>query len=447
MNAKNIKKIIEKFKSSELPRLELLWSYYCVDKKLFEKKDDNEKNALKCAYAKYITKLQTGYFMGKSVKFNSSKKAYLKDYKAVLDDNFINDMNYEMAKSAAIFGYCAELIYQNEKSKTKIKKLNPLETILVFGTSMDEFLLCVIRYYKSTNLDGDITEVAVVYTEFGIQYFYKKANQEEFVENIEEMEINLFDEIPVVIYKNNEEMKSDFEDILSLNDAYQTAQSNTANDVDYFNDSYMVVSGSNDIADDEELNDETGTIKKSTKQKMKENKVFYFPDGGDAKFLVKEINDAATENYKKRLDNDIHKFSMTPNLADEKFAGNLSGIAIKFKTIALEENATEKENKFRVGLRKRCEIVTGIINKLKNKNYVYTDIDEEFTRNLPVNEMEMTNTILALSSYISRRTLLELLPQIDDVDEEIKRLEAEKDEYDDRDYEIVGNADNYKYSR
>jgi hypothetical protein len=44
--------------------------------------------------------------------------------------------------------------------------------------------------------------------------------------------------------------------------------------------------------------------------------------------------------------------------------------------------------------------------------------------------------ILSLSNVVSRRTLLELLPQINNVDEELKRLEEEKDEYNQRDFEI-----------
>jgi len=372
--------------------------------------------------------------MGVPVKSKSSDEEYLEEYKKILDDNFYTDVNFELAKSAAIFGYACELIYQNEDAITKFKKLDPRETILVFGTSMREFLLCGIRYYKTTDLDNNVTEIAEVYTTDGIQYFSKNKNQNEFVEDINKMQLNKFDDIPIIVYKNNDEMKSDFEDILSLNDAYDTSQSNTANDVDYFNDAYMVISGNNGIEDDEE--DENGSGKTSTAEKMKKNRMLFFPDGGDAKFLIKEINDSATENYKKRLNNDIHKFSMTPDLADEKFAGNLSGIAIKFKTIPLEENATEKENKFRVGLRKRCELITYMLNTKKNKDYNYLDITEEFTRNLPVNEMEITNMILSLSNVVSRRTLLELLPQINNVDEELKRLEEEKDEYNQRDFEI-----------
>ncbi|MGP1599393.1 phage portal protein [Peptoanaerobacter stomatis] len=436
VNGKNIAKIIDKFKNNELNRLNKLHDYYNANNDILKKQnyDNKVNNKLASAYAKYVVKLQTGYFMGIPVKSKSSDDEYLEEYNKILDDNFYTDVNFELAKSAAIYGYACELIYQNENAITKFKKLDPRETILIFGTSMREFLLCAIRYYTSADLDNNVTEIAEVYTKDGIQYFSKNKNQNEFVEDINKMQINQFDDIPIIVYKNNEEMKSDFEDILFLNDAYDTSQSNTANDVDYFNDAYMIISGNNGIEDDEE--DEYGNGKTSTADKMKKNRMIFFPDGGDAKFLIKEINDSATENYKKRLNNDIHKFSMTPDLADEKFAGNLSGIAIKFKTIPLEENATEKENKFRVGLRKRCELITYMLNTKKNKDYDYLNITEEFTRNLPVNTTELTQTILSCSEYISRRTLLELLPQIDDVNEELRRIQEEKDEYDKLDYPI-----------
>ncbi|MGP1412194.1 MAG: phage portal protein [Peptoanaerobacter stomatis] len=436
VNSKNIAKIIDKFKNSELNRLNKLYDYYNANNDILKKQnyDNKVNNKLASAYAKYVVKLQTGYFMGVPVKSKSSDEEYLEEYNKILDDNFYTDVNFELAKSAAIFGYACELIYQNENAITKFKKLDPRETILVFGTSMREFLLCGIRYYNTTDLDNNVTEIAEIYTKDGIQYFSKTKNQNEFIEDIDKMQLNLFNDIPIIVYKNNDEMKSDFEDILSLNDAYDTSQSNTANDVDYFNDAYMVINGNNGIEDDDE--DENGNGKTSTADKMKKNRMLFFPDGGDAKFLIKEINDSATENYKKRLNNDIHKFSMTPDLADEKFAGNLSGIAIKFKTIPLEESATEKENKFRVGLRKRCELITYMLNTKKNKSYNYLDITEEFTRNLPVNTTELTQTVLSCSEYISRRTLLELLPQIDDVNEELKRIQEEKDEYSKLDYPI-----------
>ena len=433
VNKTNIKKIIEKYSSNELSKLKKLSEYYKNNNEITNRsmKKDAPNNKLASAYAKYIVKMQTGYFIGIPAKHKSSDEEYLSEYTKILDDNFEKSLNYEIAKDMSKFGFGAEIIYQNEKAITKIKKISPLELILIASNKIDEFIMCAIRYYRSKDIDGNVTDVVEAYDNTYITRFEKKKNETEFNE-VDKSE-HLFDEVPIIIYKNNVEMTSDFEDVIELNNAYDTSQSNTANDIDYFNDAYMIVEGASDLVED--IDDDTDKVQK-TAETLKKNRVMYFPDGGGAKFLVKDINDAATENYKNRLNSDIHKFSLTPDLADEKFAGNLSGIAIKFKTIPLEQSATEKENGFTIGLKKRCELVTKLMNTKINKDYDYTLITTEFTRNLPQNEGEITNTILSLSNVVSKRTLLELLPQIQDVDEELKRLEEEKDEYELRDFEI-----------
>ncbi|EJU21177.1 phage portal protein, SPP1 family [Peptoanaerobacter stomatis] len=436
VNEINIKKIIEKYSSSELLKLEKLSEYYKNNNEITNRsmKKDAPNNKLASAYAKYVVKMQTGYFIGIPAKHKSSDEEYLSEYTKILDDNFEKSLNYEIAKDMSKFGFGAELIYQNEKSITKIKKISPLELILIASNKIDEFIMCAIRYYRSADIDGNVTEIAEVYDSKYITRFERTKSQASF-EQVGQDE-HLFDEVPIIIYRNNVEMTSDFENVIELNNAYDTSQSNTANDIDYFNDAYMIVEGASELVED--IDDDTDKVQK-TAETLKKNRVMYFPDGGGAKFLVKDINDSATENYKNRLNSDIHKFSLTPDLADEKFAGNLSGIAIKFKTIPLEQSATEKENGFTIGLKKRCELVTNLMNIRLNRNYDYTLITTEFTRNLPQNESEITNTILSLSNVISKRTLLELLPQIEDVDEELKRLGEEQDEYEQRDFEFKEN--------
>ncbi len=433
----NIGKIVDYFRHTQLPRLNRLWDYYDAktDKKKEQTDPERPDNKLAHAYARYITTIQTGYFMGCNVKYRSSNEEYLKKYTDLLEDNFEEDVNFELAKSQSIFGYGVELIYQNKSGDTRFKKLDPREVILVFSPQIEEFLLCAIRYYQTQELGGKTVQYAIVYTDEEIKTFKNTEKDKGFT--LVETEENIFREIPIVLYKNNEEMKSDYEDLLTLNNAYDTSQSNTANDVDYFNDAYMLIKGYNDVASGADMEDGTagGSPGRSGSDPIQKGRLIYFPDGGDARFLTKDINDNATENYKSRLNSDIHKFSLTPDLADEKFAGNLSGIAIKFKTIPLEQNAKPKENKFRVGLRKRREIISRIF-AIKGKAYDYRDIDEEFARNLPINLVEETNRILAMAPYISRRSLLEKLPDIDDVDEELKRLKEEADEYDSREYEL-----------
>lgn len=443
INPDNVTKVVDRFIATELPRLVNLEKYYSKTSTPGQfDYEESKKNKAKHAYARYITVMQTGYFMGINIKHKASKDGleYLEYYKSILDDNFEQDINYELAKSASIYGHAAELIYQNEQSNVRFKKIDTKEVIPVFSTSIEEFLQVVIRYYQAVDINGKSIEIAEVYDKHQITSFTRR--DKKIFEAVDaEPTSHKFDEIPIIIYKNNEEMMSDFEDVLDINDLYDGAQNNTANDVDYFNDAYMVISGANDLADADDDDEGYGSSSERTKNTLKKSRVMYFPDGGEAKFLVKDINDAATENYKNRLNADIHKFSMTPDLSDEQFAGNLSGIAIKFKTIPLEQSATQKENKFRVGFRKRRELITSIINKLKNKDYDYRQITEEFKRNLPVNTQELTNTVLACAEYISNRTLLELLPQIDDVEEELRRIEEEQDEYDKKDYNSFEDDD------
>ena len=73
-------------------------------------------------------------------------------------------------------------------------------------------------------------------------------------------------------------------------------------------------------------------------------------EGTSAEWLIKDENDNLTENMKDRLDKDIHKFAKCPNLADEEFASNASGIAIKFKLLGTENLTSIKERKFKKGL-------------------------------------------------------------------------------------------------
>lgn len=434
INAQNVTKIIDRFKKTELPRLQKLYQYYDAENIIKKREMDIHKpnNKLVAAYAKYITNVSTGYFMGINVKYKNDKEEneYKQALDTVLEDSFEEDINFENAKNASIFGYGAEIIYQNESAVTKFKKLDPRETILIFGDSVDSFLLACIRYYQSVDINDLKKETAVVYDEQKI-YTFTRTGEDVF--ELQDEKSHPFQEIPIVIYKNNEEMKGDFEDIVTLNDAYDAAESNTANDMDYFTDAYLVISGGGEFDD----GNEDGTKETA----MREKKVFFFPDKGDAKFLIKEINDSATENYKNRLNSDIHKFAFVPDISDEKFAGNLSGIAIKYKTIALEQISKPKEKKFRVGLRKRRELITRILNAKNGKYWDFRDIKEEFTRNLPQNDKENVETVLSAAEYISRRTLFEQLSFITDVDEELKRIQEEQDEYDKRDYNFSEDID------
>ena len=46
------------------------------------------------------------------------------------------------------------------------------------------------------------------------------------------------------------------------------------------------------------------------------NLIQFLNSDSDAKYLIKDIQDTALENYKNRLNEDIHRFSFVPNMSD-----------------------------------------------------------------------------------------------------------------------------------
>jgi len=421
----NVAKVIDRFKACELPRLNKLWDYYdnkhAIEQRVLDSNKPNNK--LAHGYCKYITDTITGYFMGINVKYSSDNEEYLASYNEVIEDNFEEDENFELAKKASIFGYATEIVYQNEDAQTRCKRVDPREMVLIFGSRLDSYLIAAIRFYAVKQLDDTLTEYADVYMPDEIISYSRRDGGAAFAESGREP--HHFGEVPVVVYTNNEEMRGDFEQVIELVDAYDKGQSDSANDFEYFTDAYLVMQGYSSLENLDDPKEQAEAY-----NTLRQNRLMFMDKEGKAYFLTKEINDKATENFKNRLNADIHKFGMVPDLSDKEFAGDLSGIAIRFKILPLEQKVMIKENKFRTALAKRREMITQMINIKQGTAYDYREIAEDFVRNLPQNIKEDTETILMLDGVVSKRTLLELLPQIDDVDQELDRLADEQAEDD-----------------
>jgi SPP1 family phage portal protein len=161
--------------------------------------------------------------------------------------------------------------------------------------------------------------------------------------------------------------------------------------------------------------------------RMKENRVIGLPDREcDVDWLIKSINDVALENYKDRLRKDIHSLSKTPNLDDEEFSGNLSGVAIAYKIWGMDQVQATKERKYKKGLQRRIKLITNILNTA-GKNWDWRDIDITFSRNMPQNVVEIADMVTKLRGLVSDETLLSWLPQVEDPQIEMDRI-AEQNE-------------------
>ena len=150
------------------------------------------------------------------------------------------------------------------------------------------------------------------------------------------------------------------------------------------------------------------------------------PKDSRAEYLVKAINDMDADVLRRVIEDDIHKISMTPNLTDENFVGNSSGVAIRYKLIAFEQAIMNKERYFELGLLERFELYNNYFQRIGKMGKVNIwDVDVVFKHNLPQNDLETSQMVNNLASIVDKKTLLEQLSFVDNADDVLKAKETE----------------------
>lgn len=410
-----ISDLISWHQNNLLPKYIEMQKYYEIHHKIEDRvMSDTSKpnNKLVHDFPGYIVNMATGYFLGKPVAYNSKSNDsnYLSKLQDIFDLNDEADENAEIEKTCSIMGEAFELLFQDEEGNTRFIQVPNGQIIVVYDTTLDPQIKVAIRYYKVLDATNNETIKIDVYTDKTITHYTQNGLNYE----PDSTEEHFFGEVPVIHFINNSEQMGDFERVISLIDAYDKQQSNTQNDFDYFTDAYLKIKNMA-ATETEDLN------------KMRENRAIKVTDDGDVSWLVKDMNDTALENYKTRLNKDIHKFSDVPDLSDESFAGDLSGVAIRFKLFCLEQIAAMKERKFKKALQRRIELITNILN-IKGNNLLYTDIDMTFVRNIPANMADIVSMVQGLKGTISDETLMAQIPFVTDVAAEMAKVKKEQQE-------------------
>ena len=137
------------------------------------------------------------------------------------------------------------------------------------------------------------------------------------------------------------------------------------------------------------------------------------------------MDENGAEILRKALKEDIYTFSHVPNLSDEKFAGNSSGVAMEYKLLGLEMITKVKERHYKKGLRKRIQLYCNFLN-MKALSLEAGSVVASFSRSLPKNLQELSQIIANLSNHVSEKTLISLLPFVEDPESEIEAVDKQK---------------------
>jgi SPP1 family phage portal protein len=417
-----VKDLIDDHAPKRAKMLSLYNRYKTVDLPILNREfeDENKINRkLNNSFDSEIVDTKVGYFIGYPISYQVDKEqpgaekinATLQDFKL---RNNIDDLDSETVKMATICGYAARLLYIDRDGLERAMNVNPWEVILIYDRSINEPQFA-LRYYDITVKEGkqEKTRTRVEWYDDTTVTYYIQDDSGEYVPDTTEPvnpQPHLFDLVPLIVFPNNEEQQGDAEKVLNLIDAYDRTMSDVNSEIEQFRLAYMAFYGYDPDEATLSMARHTGAFGLDEKG-----------EGVGIEFITKDMNDTAIENHLNRLEGNIMRFGKSVNMTDESFASNLSGVAIKYKLMALENKCITLERKMTASLRQQFKVLATAWAK-KGILMDYTNIFFDFKRNLPVNLTDEADSTGKLKGNVSERTRLSQLSFVDDVEWELEEM-------------------------
>lgn len=422
---KNIKKelVVKLIREHEkqLPRFKKLKKYYLGEHDILSKQRSKNKPNYKpvCNHAKDIADTSTGYFMGNTITYSNSEDTDIDELLIAFDNAEVDESDHDNALDMAIYGVAYEYVYARENENIlDIKSLEVENTFIVYDDSIEQQPLFGVYYFKrkENKADTETYQAVIMTKQFG--YSIVLEGKEKGVISDKPIPHNMGD-IPIIEYKNNKYSIGDFEQQIGLIDSYNSLTANRINDKEQFIDSILVLYGAR-LGDDEEE-----SIK--AMESLAEHKLLELHPEARAEYLSKTLNENEVETLRNAVKQDIYTFSHIPNLTDEKFAGNSSGVAMEFKLLGLEMITKIKQRYYVKGLKKRIKLFANYLG-LTQIAIDSNNIMPHFSRSLPKNLLEISQIVSNLDGKVSQETLLSQIPFVEDPMSEIEKVNEEKQE-------------------
>lgn len=362
-------------------------------------------NLLRAPFPRYITEVHTGYFLGIPPALAYGEAAAGERYTALSRDLDLPHLYFDLGRDLSICGAGFALVWA-ERSGVRVCRCDPCDCFAIRSGDAGAPLLAAVRLFAGCK--GETR--GVLYTAERLIPFVRDGTGV----TLGTAEENLLHTIPLLSFYNNCQGMGDFEMVTGLVDAYNVLLSGALDDMQSVANAFLALYGMQ------------GTTQKDI-DNANRTRILSLSEGGRAEFVVKNLNHEALGQLETNLRRSILQLSMTPDLCDEHFAGNSSGVALQYKLWGIEQVRAAKERTFTDGLRGLLAVLTAG-EQLMGRNIDLTGGTAAFYKNLPQDNAALAETLLSLSPVLSAQTILENLPWVTDVQEELRRKAAESDQ-------------------
>lgn len=372
-----------------LPRLQKLKRYYEGQNAILSRQRARglPNNRMAHAFGRYIVAVTTGYLIGCPVAYEAGDSGTMAEILRVFRQGSIASVDAENARNAAIYGRGVEFVHADEGLGLHISALSPMDAFVVYDDSCDAGPLFGVYMTPKRRADGAEagTTLWVMGKDRIARYHCEGIEGGRWA--LEEEKPHYFGGVPLVEYWNDESEKGDFEWVLPQIDGYDKLQSDRINDKEQFVDALLVLVG---------CTLETDARGRSPGQQLREDKALSLPDSqANAYYLHNAMDEAGNQILRDNLAADIHKLAMVPDLSDESFAANASGVAMRYKLWGLEQLTRIKEQWFMEGLRQRLRLLARFLEMRGYEALDPGEVSIRMSRALPVNLAELTQNVRA----------------------------------------------------
>ncbi|MGQ7380787.1 phage portal protein [Streptococcus suis] len=430
----DLKKMVAGFFGNQIERLQILESYsngnnYTIlngRKRLEPEKADYR---IRHDLGGQASRFFTGYTVGQPISIGSTEIDL--DLTSVDNFNSYNDieaLNRELVYDASRFGRAFELHYFDEFEQPAVALIDAKEMFTIRSADVRKEIIAAVH---CPIYNGKL--FVTVYTNEEIVSY-----DNDWTET--DRKPNPFKMVPVVEWQNNRERLGDWEKGIPIIDAYDAAESDTANYMSDLNDAMLVIKG--DV--------ESTGMNASDIMKMKQANMLVLESGIghngqqtslEAGYIYKQYDVSGVEAYKSRLIKDFFRIVGLPNLQDDATFSATSGIAIRYKLVDLQQVTSVKRGFFIKALKRRYKLLQSLSENLKGFEAVDANLlTFTFHENLPTDVWAEIQSAINSGMDISQETLMESA-SFTDARKEKSRLLKEGGASDAEINQIVGDAD------
>lgn len=390
--------------------------------------DNLANNKLVHNFVRKLVDQKVGYLLGLPLTVQTNHEEYQKLLNEIFDKNFMR-MLKNLGKEAINKGKAWLHVYYNGEGQLSFKKIPSEEIIPLWRDAAHTKLDAVIRVYEVEVFEGQqkkiITKVEFWNREGVRRYELREGDLIPDVESgefsghfkmiVDEQEVDMtWERIPFVCFKYNEEEIPLVRYVKTLVDDYDKHVSDHSNNLEDLPNSIYVIKNYD------------GTDLGEFRRNLSVFRAVKVTTDGGVDTLDLKIDSEAYKVHIEQLRKDIYEFGRGVDTQTERFGGDRSGVALRFLYADLDMDCNIIETEFQASLEQLKWFIDQHLANIMNRDFSDETVEFIFSRDIIINEAEVINMARNSVGILSDETIIANHPWVVNAQEEIDRIEAQR---------------------